>query len=43
MKIIKLLCNRQPVNVVLYALYLHLSITDIVVEYDKYILNNTVG
>jgi len=43
MKIIKRFCNRQWVSVVLYAVYLHLSFTEIVIEYDKYILNNSVG
>jgi len=43
MKIIKRFCNRQWVSVVLYAVYLHLSFTEIVLEYDKYNLENTDG
>jgi hypothetical protein len=43
MKIIKRFCNRQSVTVVLVAVYLNYTFTETVIEYDKYILNNTVG
>jgi hypothetical protein len=39
MKIIKRLCNRQWVSVVLYEVYLHLFFTETVIEHDKRILN----
>jgi len=43
MKMIKGLCKRQWVSVVLYAVSLHLSLTEFLIEYDKCILNNIVG
>jgi len=39
MKITKGLCNFQWVIVVLYAVYLHLSFTETVIEHDKCMLN----
>jgi len=43
MKIIKELCNRKWVSVVLYADDLYLSITETVIEHEKRILNKIVG
>jgi hypothetical protein len=43
MKITKRLCNRQWTSVVLYAVYPHLSFLEMVIKYDKFILNNIVG
>ena len=42
-KIIKGMCYREWVIVVLYAVYLHLSFTETVIEHDKCMLNNTAG
>jgi len=42
MKIIKRLCNRKWHSIALYAVYLHLSFTERVIEHDKCILNSTV-
>jgi len=46
MKIIKRLCNHQwvsVVSVVLFAVYLHLSFTETVIDDVKCILKKTVG
>jgi len=43
MKIVIGLCNRQWVSTVLYAVYVHPSFTEIVIENEKRISKKIVG